>query len=172
MHGALQHRRAAIAQRQAADQERQLGAWAARYDGPMHANLFTLLMLLSTAVLMVSVAKRFKLPTILAYLLIGIAVGPHGLAWMAESATVSEAAEFGIVFLMFTIGLEFSVQKLVAMRKLVFGLGSQPDAADRRGHRAGDLVGLWTGLAQWCGCGVGGGHVVHRHRGAHVVRAF
>lgn len=111
----------------------------------MHANLFTLLMLLSTAVLMVSVAKRFKLPTILAYLLIGIAVGPHGLAWMAESATVSEAAEFGIVFLMFTIGLEFSVKKLVAMRKLVFGLGASQML----------LTAVGTGLVTWWGYGQG-----------------
>jgi CPA2 family monovalent cation:H+ antiporter-2 len=111
----------------------------------MHANLLTLLILLSTAVFMVSVAKKLNLPAILAYLLIGIAIGPHGLAWLSESESISEIAEFGIVFLMFTIGLEFSVKKLVAMRKLVFGLGASQML----------LTAVGTGLVTWWGYGQG-----------------
>ncbi len=111
----------------------------------MHAHLLTLLLLLTAAVGAVSLAKKFKLPTILAYLLIGIALGPHGLAWMAESDTVSEVAEFGIVFLMFSIGLEFSAKKLLAMRRLVFGLGASQMA----------LTALGTGLVTWWGYGQG-----------------
>lgn len=111
----------------------------------MHASLLTLLVLLTTAVLVVSLAKRFKLPTILAYLLTGIALGPHGLALLDESEAVSDIAEFGIVFLMFTIGLEFSVKKLVAMRKLVFGLGASQML----------LTAAGTGLITWWGYGQG-----------------
>ncbi len=59
----------------------------------------------------------------LAYLAIGIAVGPHGAAFFAESEQVTGFAEFGVVFLMFSIGLEFSLARLKAMRRLVFGLG-------------------------------------------------
>lgn len=118
---------------------------ANRYDELMHANLLTLLILLTTAVVMVSLAKRLNFPTILAYLLIGIAVGPHGLAWMSESESISEVAEFGIVFLMFTIGLEFSVKKLMAMRKLVFGLGASQML----------LTALGTGFVVWLGYGQG-----------------
>lgn len=60
----------------------------------------------------------------LAYLAIGIALGPHGLALLHENTQVNRVAEFGIVFLMFSIGLEFSLQRLKAMRVLVFGHGS------------------------------------------------
>lgn len=111
----------------------------------MHANLLTLLLLLTAAVLMVSLARKFSLPTILAYLLIGITVGPHGLALMQESEAVSEFAEFGIVFLMFSIGLEFSLKKLMAMRRLVFGFGASQMA----------LTALGTGLVTWFGYGQG-----------------
>lgn len=90
----------------------------------MHSNLLWILLLLSAAVGAVAVARRFKLPSMLAYLVIGIALGPHGLARLTESAEVDSFAEFGIVFLMFSIGLEFSLKRLQAMRALVFGFGS------------------------------------------------
>ena len=90
----------------------------------MHSNLFSILLLLTAAVGAVAVARRFKLPSMLAYLVIGIALGPHGLARLTESAEVDSFAEFGIVFLMFSIGLEFSLKRLQAMRTLVFGFGS------------------------------------------------
>ena len=59
----------------------------------------------------------------LAYLAAGAAVGPHALAVFAESETITHLAEFGVVFLMFSIGLEFSLGQLRAMYRLVFGLG-------------------------------------------------
>jgi len=111
----------------------------------MHSHLLTLLELLTAAVLMVALAKKLNLPTILAYLVIGMAIGPHGLGWMSESESVSEVAEFGIVFLMFTIGLEFSIKRLVAMRRLVFGFGASQMA----------LTALGTGLITWWGYGQG-----------------
>ena len=90
----------------------------------MHQNLLALLLLLTAAVAAVSLARRFQLPSILAYLSIGIAVGPHGFGLMQESSQVSAFAEFGVVFLMFSIGLEFSLPRLKTMRGLVFGFGS------------------------------------------------
>ncbi len=90
----------------------------------MLSNLFTLILLLSAAVCGVALARRLKLPPVLSYLLIGIAVGPHGLALLRETEEIHALAEFGIVFLMFSVGLEFSLQHLKAMRTLVFGFGA------------------------------------------------
>ena len=89
----------------------------------MHDGLSVVLALLTAAVLMVALAKAFRLPSMLAYLAIGVAVGPHALGWLQESESTERLAEFGVVFLMFSIGLEFSLPRLVAMRWQVFGLG-------------------------------------------------
>lgn len=90
----------------------------------MHENLLALLVLLTAAVVAVALAHRFRLPAILAYLAIGIALGPHGAGVLAETRQVTSFAEFGVVFLMFSIGLEFSLQRLKTMRSLVLGFGS------------------------------------------------
>jgi CPA2 family monovalent cation:H+ antiporter-2 len=105
------------------------------------SNLLSVLLLLTAAVLALGLARRLKLPSILAYLAIGIALGPHGLALLTETSEVSDLAEFGVVFLMFSIGLEFSIKRLQAMRKLVFGFG-----ATQMG-----LTVLITGLGTWLG---------------------
>ena len=89
----------------------------------MHGTLQSLLWLLGATVFIVALARQFRLPSMLAYLAVGIAVGPHGAAFFAESEQVSGFAEFGVVFLMFSIGLEFSLARLKSMRRLVFGLG-------------------------------------------------
>jgi len=107
----------------------------------MHSNLLSILLLLSAAVGAVAVSRRFKVPSMLAYLVIGIALGPHGLARLTESAEVTGFAEFGIVFLMFSIGLEFSLKRLQTMRTLVFGFGSAQMALTALG------TGLVTALA-------------------------
>jgi len=90
----------------------------------MHENLLILLLLLTAAVAAVAVARYLKLPSMLAYLTIGVALGPYGVALLKENAEVDGFAEFGIVFLMFSIGLEFSLKRLQAMRAMVFGLGA------------------------------------------------
>ena len=71
----------------------------------------------------VLLARFFKLPSILGYLLVGLAIGPHALGFAPDSETVKDIAEFGVVFLMFSIGLEFNLTKLMAMRHIVFGFG-------------------------------------------------
>ena len=89
----------------------------------MPHTLQLILLLLAAAVLALIVCRLLRLPPIVGYLGVGIAVGPHGVGWVPDNADVRELAEFGIVFLMFSIGLEFSLPQLRAMRRAVFGLG-------------------------------------------------
>src|SRR5262245_49969398 len=84
----------------------------------------SVLILLAAAVLVVVFFRLLKLPPMLGYLIVGIAIGPHALGWIPETEEVRVLAEIGVVFLMFTVGLEFSLPKLLAMRGLVFGLGA------------------------------------------------
>jgi monovalent cation:H+ antiporter-2, CPA2 family len=82
----------------------------------------TLLYLLA-AVLGVVACRQLKLPPMLGYLAVGVVIGPNALALAQNSSGVRYLAEFGVVFLMFVIGLEFSLPKLRAMKSYVFGLG-------------------------------------------------
>jgi len=81
------------------------------------------LVLLASAVLAVVVFRTLGLPPLLGYLIVGVAIGPHALGWIRADGNTAYLGEFGVVFLMFTIGLEFSLPKLVQMRRLVLGLG-------------------------------------------------
>ena len=82
----------------------------------------TLLYLLA-AVLGVVACRSLKLPPMLGYLVVGVLIGPNALALASDSESISYLGEFGVVFLMFVIGLEFNLSKLRAMRQHVFGLG-------------------------------------------------
>src|SRR6478735_4489369 len=82
----------------------------------------TLLYLLA-AVLGAVASRSLRLPPMLGYLIAGVAIGPNALALGGESEAVHHLGEFGVVFLMFVIGLEFNLAKLRAMRTHVFGLG-------------------------------------------------
>jgi CPA2 family monovalent cation:H+ antiporter-2 len=88
----------------------------------MSALEITLLYLLA-AVLGVVVCRSYKLPPMLGYLAVGVVIGPNALALSKDAEGVSRLGEFGVVFLMFVIGLEFNLPKLRAMRRHVFGLG-------------------------------------------------
>jgi len=85
--------------------------------------LDAILVLLAAAVVAVALFRKFHLPPILAYLFVGMLVGPYALNWIPESEGTLFLAEFGVVFLLFTIGLEFSLPQLLAMRREVLGLG-------------------------------------------------
>src|SRR3970040_112080 len=89
----------------------------------MTSTLELVLIFLASAVLVVVVFRMLQLPALLGYLLAGIAIGPHALGWIPESKEGRYLAEFGVVFLMFSIGLEFSLPKLFQMRRTVFGFG-------------------------------------------------
>jgi CPA2 family monovalent cation:H+ antiporter-2 len=85
---------------------------------------FEILAILSSAVLIVWLFRRLKLPAILAYLVAGMLVGEHGLNITQDQVDYDHFAELGIVFLLFTLGLEFSLPRLMAMRHLVIAVGS------------------------------------------------
>ncbi len=89
----------------------------------MDSPLKQVIVLLAMAVLAVMLLMRLRLPPILGYLATGILIGPHGLEWVSDSEDVRHLAEFGVVFLLFTSGLEFSLPKLSAMKNelLLFG---------------------------------------------------
>lgn len=89
-----------------------------------HGHFLELIFLLATSVFIVWFFKRIALPPILAYLVAGIVAGPQALELITSPNQVALVAELGIVFLLFSLGLEFSIPKLVAMRHLVFGVGS------------------------------------------------
>ena len=82
-----------------------------------------ILILLVSSVLAVAMFRAFRLPDMLAYFLVGVALGPYTFGLLPDTNANREFAEFGIVFLMFSIGLEFSLPQLYAMRKKVLGLG-------------------------------------------------
>ncbi|MHB8473970.1 MAG: cation:proton antiporter domain-containing protein [Gammaproteobacteria bacterium] len=88
-----------------------------------HGVFAEIIVLLGTAVLMVALFRRLHLPAILAYLCVGAIAGPYGMGWMADTENTRALAEFGVVFLLFTIGLEFSLPQMIAMKNVVLGLG-------------------------------------------------
>jgi CPA2 family monovalent cation:H+ antiporter-2 len=88
-----------------------------------HSPLVQVLVLLAAAVLVVYAVRRLKLSPILGYLAVGMVLGPHALGLAADNTATSVLAEIGVVFLVFTLGLEFSLPRLVAMRWEVLGLG-------------------------------------------------
>ena len=89
----------------------------------MHVSFASILILMSVAVFTVWLFKRVNLPPILAYLFCGVVAGPHMLAIIDNPEEIHFFAELGIVFLLFSLGLEFSLPKMLAMRHLVFGIG-------------------------------------------------
>ncbi len=88
-----------------------------------HTVVAQLAAVLAVGALMVALCLRFGLSPIMGYLATGVLVGPPALGWLADGATIRLLAELGVVLLMFTIGLEFSLPRLLAARRLVIGLG-------------------------------------------------
>ena len=89
----------------------------------VNPGLQSVLVLLASSVLAVAACRSLRLPPMIGYLVTGLALGPHALGVVSEREETNRLAEFGVVFLMFSIGLEFSLTKLKTMRRLVFGLG-------------------------------------------------
>ena len=89
-----------------------------------HAILNDSLILLAVAIVTVTLVRRLGLPTILGYLAVGLIAGPHGLGWLAFDEVTRFFGELGIVFLLFSIGLEFSLPLLLSLRRYLLGVGS------------------------------------------------
>ena len=88
-----------------------------------HGALADVIYLLGAAIVVVTCFKKLNLSPVLGYLFAGTAIGPYGLKLINYTSTTSYLAEFGIVFLLFSIGLELNLDRLKAMRRYVFGLG-------------------------------------------------
>lgn len=123
----------------------------------MESLLGIIVVLLAVSVGVVTAARALKLPPLVGYLMVGLVLGPHALALAPDTDVTRWLAEIGVVFLMFSIGLEFSLPKLRAMRNLVFGLG---------GVQVGLTMGLvvagvmltesWHGMSWQAGVALGG----------------
>ncbi|TXT41525.1 MAG: monovalent cation:H+ antiporter-2 CPA2 family [Comamonadaceae bacterium] len=108
----------------------------------------TLLYLLA-AVLGVVVCRSLKLPPMLGYLAVGVIIGPNALAVAKNADSVRHLGEFGVVFLMFVIGLEFNLPKLRSMRSHVFGLGLFQVALTMSVTTAASMVFALMAPSQW-----------------------
>lgn len=82
------------------------------------------LIILAAAIVVVPLFRRLRITPVLGYLLAGLLIGPHALGFIHETEAVEALAEFGVVFLLFAIGLELSLDRLLAMRRHVFGMGT------------------------------------------------
>ena len=89
----------------------------------MFESIQLIILLLVSSVLMVALFSYLRLPPMIAYFVVGLVLGPHAIGVLPDSESSRHFVEFGIVFLMFTIGLEFSLPKLNSMRSILFGLG-------------------------------------------------
>ena len=89
----------------------------------MHGLFSELVIILTASALVLAAFNRLRLPPTLGYLVTGLLIGPGALGLVANQEAVQRLAEFGVVFLLFSLGLEFSLSRLLAMRRLVFGLG-------------------------------------------------
>ena len=87
----------------------------------MFANL---LIILASSLVVIALFRRLQLPPVLGYLCVGLLVGPTALDWVNDSPDLPDLAELGVVFLLFSLGLEFSLPKMLKLRHVVFGLGS------------------------------------------------
>src|SRR5258706_1674026 len=109
----------------------------------MASTLELVLLSLVAAVAGVVVCRLARLPPMLGYLAVGVLIGPNATALAKDSAAVNYLAEFGVVFLMFVIGLEFNLPKLRSMRQLVFGLGLSQVALTMLGALIGNALLAW-----------------------------
>ena len=89
----------------------------------MHGFFAELVIILTASALVLAAFYRLRLPPTLGYLTTGLLIGPGALGLVGNQEAVRYLAEFGVVFLLFSLGLEFSLSRLLAMRRLVFGLG-------------------------------------------------
>ena len=84
----------------------------------------SLIIILTSSLVVISLFYRLRLPPVLGYLFVGLIVGPKAFGWVDDSDALPLLAELGVVFLLFSLGLEFSLSKMIALRQVVFGLGS------------------------------------------------
>ncbi|MHC8354089.1 cation:proton antiporter [Pseudomonas sp. LB3P81] len=84
----------------------------------------SLLVIFTASLVVIALFHRLRLPPVLGYLCVGLIVGPTAFDWVHDNDALPLIAEMGVVFLLFSLGLEFSLSKMIALRRVVFGLGS------------------------------------------------
>jgi len=94
-----------------------------------HSFLQQSLVYLAAGVIAVPLCRRLGLGSVLGYLIAGMVIGPWGLALIADPQTVLQFSEFGVVLLLFLIGLELNAQRVWSLRRAIFGLGGVQVAA-------------------------------------------
>ncbi|MBP2312446.1 monovalent cation:proton antiporter-2 (CPA2) family protein [Azospirillum soli] len=110
---------------------------------PHSTTLDEVLIILLAAVAVVPLFQRLRSSPVLGYLVAGMLIGPHGLGVVGNLESATFLAHFGVVFLLFAIGLELSVERLRVMRRTVFGLGTLQVVVTMAGAWAvGRLFGL------------------------------
>lgn len=119
------------------------------HDAPLNA----VLLLLFFSVASVAIFRKINLPSVLGYLLVGMLVGQHSLGLIEHSHSIEQIAEIGVVFLLFTIGLEVSIPKLMSMKGIVFGIGLAQVLISTASTL---LIGLWLGMSWQAAFAVGG----------------
>jgi CPA2 family monovalent cation:H+ antiporter-2 len=116
-------------------------------------SLQSALVVLACSVLAVALSRSLRLPPMVGYLATGLALGPHVFGLVSDRGEIRVLAEMGVLFLMFSIGLEFSLPKLISMRRVVFGLGLTQVLATMALALA---AALWLGLSWQTGLALGG----------------
>jgi CPA2 family monovalent cation:H+ antiporter-2 len=113
-----------------------------------------ILTILVLSVIGIAVFKRLDIPAVLGYLVVGLLAGEHAFGWIHDNHAIEQIAEIGVVFLLFTIGLEVSIPRLIAMRNIVFGIGVAQVIVSTLSTMA---VGMWlVGLSWQVAFAVGG----------------
>ncbi len=111
------------------------------------------LILLALSVFSLALFRRLNIPAVLGYLLVGMFAGDHAFGWLHHSHGLEQIAEMGVVFLLFTIGLEVSIPRLIAMRNIVLRIGVVQVVVSTLSTIA---VGLFFGLTWQAAFAVGG----------------
>jgi len=112
-----------------------------------------IIIILFFSVVSVALFRRLDFPSVLGYLLVGMLAGGNAFNWIHDSHAIEQIAEIGVVFLLFTIGLEVSIPRLIAMRNIVFGIGSIQVVVSTVSTIA---LGIWMGLPWQAAFAVGG----------------
>ncbi|NND82178.1 MAG: potassium transporter KefB [Gammaproteobacteria bacterium] len=111
------------------------------------------LILLFLSIVSVAVFRRLNVPAVLGYLVVGLLAGDYAFGWIQDSHSMEQIAEIGVVFLLFMIGLEVSIPRLLAMRHIVLRIGVVQVLIS---STSTILVGLWLGLSWQAAFAVGG----------------
>ena len=88
-----------------------------------HSLITSILLVIGASIVIVAMFTRLRLPSIVGFILTGALIGPYGLGWAGEVEAIKLLAELGVVLLLFSLGVEFSIDKLYQLRHYVLRAG-------------------------------------------------